>query len=452
VRVDLVVDETKLKYKQLVVQQSVEQKISARTTAFIQAFVVTRSGVGLGSVAFGTKTTFSDVTSGEASLTFNTAAPFPSLSLGARRVLSADAKGAMFFTYRHDGHGLKLQCSRNLGRGFEGILACGLGIESGVNARVVRAFTSSFSEEGKMLDRKVELGYSLGPRNASIDGSYSHHFTRFTVGEFSLSLDLVSGLVAKVNSRQTLENHSVVKAGVSAGARGVTLKLGYARGGVSIALPILLASSFRLGPAVAAAVVPPMAQYVIKSINDPLRRKRRRLEFIARLKSLASARARSKAQLALLAPGARKQRKVEEGEDGLVILNARYGMRLGELCSWSDDVKEPLWEDARSLSHPPNIDVTDQLMFLVKGGKLNLRAASKSSLLGCYNPCPSLPFSGAATGFPPCHLGPPKLFVRYRFSGFIFEIQVDDDESVCIPESPKAKLIGSVGLTSAVYE
>ena len=86
-------------------------------------------------------------------------------------------------------------------------------------------------------------------------------------------------------------------------------------------------------------------------------------EFLTRLRMLASARKRSKAQLALIAAGAQKQKKVERENNGLVILSARYGMRLSEHHSWDVDVAEPSEDDLATLSHPPNIDVTNQLMF-----------------------------------------------------------------------------------------
>ena len=112
---------------QFVIQQSVEAKVTDRDTVFIQAYVVTRGGMGLGSVTFGSKRAISSATSGEVTCTFNTAAASPSLSLGARRMLSRDSNGAMFFVYRPEGHGIKLQCSRNLGHHTEGVLACGFG-------------------------------------------------------------------------------------------------------------------------------------------------------------------------------------------------------------------------------------------------------------------------------------------------------------------------------------
>ena len=109
-------------------------------------------------------------------------------------------------------------------------------------------------------------------------------------------------------------------------------------------------------------------------------------------------------------------RKLELERKGLVILQAFYG----------DAVAIGVPEMVRTMKGA--LDVTVALQFMVKDSKLRLYAGSKKEYMGFCN----LAEEGAKV----------KLYVRYSFNGFVYEIEVEDLEPLYLPAF-RATLLGN---------
>lgn len=122
---------------------------------------------------------------------------------------------------------------------------------------------------------------------------------------------------------------------------------------------------------------------------------------------------------------AEENRGKEARKKGLVILRAFYGdeAALGNA--------ELGVGNAESSGKRRALDVTVALQFMVKESKLRLYAGSKKDYIG----------------FCDVSEGPEKtkLYVRYVFNGFVYELEVDDAEPVYLPAF-RATLLGSEDL------
>lgn len=115
-------------------------------------------------------------------------------------------------------------------------------------------------------------------------------------------------------------------------------------------------------------------------------------------------------------------RRREAAKKGLVILRAAYGEEaaIGPLAR-GEGGEEAAGSSERAL------DVTAALQFLVRDSKLRLYAGSKRDYVGF------------------CAMGEDaakaKLYVRYAFNGFVYELEVEDAEPVYLPAF-RATLLG----------
>ena len=133
---------------------------------------------------------------------------------------------------------------------------------------------------------------------------------------------------------------------------------------------------------------------------------------------------------------AEENRGKEAKKKGLVILRAFYGdeAALGnaELGVGNAELGVGNAElgvgNGKSSGTKKALDVTVALQFMVKESKLRLYAGSKKDYIG----------------FCDVSEGPEKtkLYVRYAFNGFVYELEVDDAEPVYLPAF-RATLLGS---------
>ncbi len=293
-----------------------------------------------------------------------------------------------------------------------------------------------------------------------------------------LALKLTTGSIeTEATASKQLSAVSKGNVSVTAGLGGVRLTLRYDRGGIRYVVPIALSSGFSLGAAFIGGLVPTSLNYLVSTLLRPYRERREaRLRYDIANK-LVEARKKALVQMEIMAPAAQTRRKSAETKGGLFVLRARYGYQLHEECDWRqvDAVK---WEDFQLLTsrprlpsdwdepentvsesneeqviteteegepssppsppiHPPNIDVTTQLNFMLSEDTLEMHGgATKANLLGFYNPCLGL-----------CNVEP-KLFIRYQIGHHVYEITTDDLEPVQLP-SHRAVLIGNTQDQSA---
>lgn len=143
-------------------------------------------------------------------------------------------------------------------------------------------------------------------------------------------------------------------------------------------------------------------------------------------------------QLSLMEKPANAKRIVEEQRHGLVILKAIYFVEEGD-----------------------SIDITTALMFWVMNGQLHLPSTTKSSMLGFYDVRREMPIEDVEIGYmaacwrlwnrlwfgepkevpPSSEILKPRLTVRYRHEGNLYEITILDDEALSLP-SPRAMKLG----------
>ena len=126
---------------------------------------------------------------------------------------------------------------------------------------------------------------------------------------------------------------------------------------------------------------------------------------------------------------AEENRGKEAKKKGLVILRAFYGdeAALGNAELGVGNAELGVG-NGKSSGTKKALDVTVALQFMVKESKLRLYAGSKKDYIG----------------FCDVSEGPEKtkLYVRYAFNGFVYELEVDDAEPVYLPAF-RATLLGS---------
>jgi len=143
-------------------------------------------------------------------------------------------------------------------------------------------------------------------------------------------------------------------------------------------------------------------------------------------------------QLSLMEKPANVKRRLEEEKNGLVILKAIYSAEGGD-----------------------SIDVTTALMFWVMNGQLYLPSTAKSSMLGFYDVRRETPLIDIEIGYmeacwriwnklflggkpkevDPNEVQKPRLTIRYRHQGHLYEVTILDDEELSLP-SPRAMKLG----------
>mmetsp|Transcript_20320 Transcript_20320/g.37763 ORF Transcript_20320/g.37763 Transcript_20320/m.37763 type:complete len:709 (-) Transcript_20320:191-2317(-) len=321
------------------------------------------------------------------------------------------------------------------------------------------------------------------PGGLGLHTGWSRSFGPKSQGKIGLKLS-TSGVDLELTSSRTLQPHTKGNVTLALGLGGVKLTVRYDRGGMRYVLPISLSAGLSFGAAIIGGAVPAAMDLFVNSLFHPILTYRKAVDKFNTQQLLLAEREKALTQCNILRRTAEARRAAAEKAHGLVILRARYGCQLGKQCDWRDVAvpvmedyvqeevrrprrpsdwdfddedeneqgQEPMPEQAQlqgqgegeeraqspqSASerpyeeHPPNIDVTDQLMFLCQSEQsLELHAGkSKANLLGIYNPC----------------LGTnqePQLYIRYKLASWVFEITCSDLDPVKLP-SPHATLIGN---------
>lgn len=223
-------------------------------------------------------------------------------------------------------------------------------------------------------------------------------------------------LEASVSVEKTLSKRSSVGFGVDVSqSSGVALKLSYTRERHQFDLPVQMTDFFDYRVALLSVIVPVTTFFSIRRfIYNPLQRRWKRQALYSQLKldyeQTKAERERAQEAREDMLQGSMES-KLREGQiDGLIIINAQYGMKVGEDKQLLEQVEK----------YPPFIDVTDQLQFQVRDSTLKLPEYSKSKLEGFFNPCPSS--SDDLT-----------LVVTYSFRGKKHRVQIADEEELVIP-------------------
>ncbi len=274
--------------------------------------------------------------------------------------------------------------------------------------------TSAISGELKTGDTSsVTLQYSkqLTDENDEF-GSYT---LSASVGASMASIE-ETDLELSANVEKALSKKSSVGFGVDVSrSSGVGLKLSYTRERHQFDLPVQLTDFFDYKVALMAVVVPITTFFSVrKFVYRPLQRRWKRQALFRQLKvdyeQTRAAREAAQEMRESMLQGSMESKLREEQIDGLVIINAQYGMKV-------DDKDKELLEHVEK--YPPFIDVTDQLQFQVRDSALKLPEFPKHKLDGFFNPCPNSEDV--------------VLVVTYSFRGRKHRVQIADDEELAIP-------------------
>ncbi|KAL8276647.1 hypothetical protein RQP46_010915 [Phenoliferia psychrophenolica] len=292
--------------------------------------------------------------------------------------------------------------------------------------------------------------YSLGPwGRASLEPFSSSSFTLGLINASGWSLHATSGLFASSLSTDygtTILSGVKLRVGASLSSQGgalstyvrgerrvtenvklamgldlamegtMTVKLSFMRLGQKLVLPIIVSSSFDPTLAVAFTVLPALSIVAANHFVVAPRKRRRISAKITELRAehaefIAERRMEARDAVALLEEHARKKMEQERNSNGLVILEATYGVlesRPSALPPTGEEEKDPRW-----------LDVTVTLSTLVTNSQLVIPSGrSKAALLGFYD----------------CAMGEPKtLRIRYLFKGREHLVEVEDTGAVAAP-------------------
>jgi len=310
------------------------------------------------------------------------------------------------------------------------------------------------------------LAFNAAPEHIGVSFSWLQKFTKRSEANFVVKLGS-DNIEMDIGSSRIVSSRTKAGFSLGVGIRGISINLTLQRNRWQYAFPIKLSRSFSIGGFVTAGLLPAITNYTILRILRPYKEVWKRRARFEEGNRLIKARTAARLQKIVMSRVAVTLREKEGKDHGLVILCARYGDQLHKRFDWRNvdppKVDGPIhmprpripsdWdeEDSNSTSdteteskvntnkdeqenyseHPSNIDVTDQLQFFVKDSQLQLHAASKSKLLGFYDPCHGL--TDVA----------PMLFVRYQLASWVYEITFSDLDPVELP-SPRAMLIGNV--------
>ncbi|BGP19685.1 hypothetical protein JCM10213_001861 [Rhodosporidiobolus nylandii] len=282
------------------------------------------------------------------------------------------------------------------------------------------ALLQPYSDSTLSLGLNHTSGWAAEATSAVFSKQLSVNYGTTVLGGFKVS---AGGVVTSVGAfsvalsadRRVTEN---VKAGMGVEMQpngALTVKLRVSRLGQRLQFPVLISSAFEPKLFLGFTLLPAAAMI---GANHFFLGPRKRARLSGKLKELRKEHAeyireQRKAALdaqALLSEHVRKRVAEEEAKNGLVIVEAIYGV----LEAVAEDAKIP--EDERRW-----VDVTVPLQSLLPPSVSQLTipsGRSKSSLLGFYDPA----------------LGEKKqLRVRYRFKGRLHEVTYKDREAVGLP-------------------
>jgi hypothetical protein len=295
--------------------------------------------------------------------------------------------------------------------------------------RTPKLYCQLFQEKFRDSSKKIKLVCSIeqSPSESEVSAKFVQNlnedqrfFVRSSIGTASSNVE--------VGLSQSLNPTSKVNFSLSIdSANRIDFNIRFQNRGLKILLPItLFEKQWTSLFATLFAGVPLLtyAAFLHFSAFKPLRR-RLRLFSTARISEEEEIRERilqeqkdlAYSQLAFLAPKAEESRQIQTDKNGLIILDARYGVELwGSKQSAPDSGRFAQWES-----------VAIALQFWVDREKstLDLGTFSKSSMLGFYKTKLPAGFSEDDR----------SLWIRYQYGSDVFEGVYKDFEAVHLPDS-----------------
>jgi len=314
--------------------------------------------------------------------------------------------------------GMSMGVKRHFGLGLVGSMGLGVGLLEGlrVSARHVAAATKNA--------RVLESTLTLSAQNVGVEASWTESLSDKVKAAVTARL-MQTALELEVEVSRLLSAFSTGSLAASVGLHGVAIKLRCSRGGLRFEFPLLLTKAPSVRAFMLTSAIPFLAHLAAEQVLKPHGQRWERQARQHAVDELAAARAQARAQMRLMKATAAVRREEEERRsDGLVVLVARFGARLHEAKDWSADSAE-------------NIDVTTQLQFFTRDARCVLAGGNLAQLLGFYDPC-ALEEDVR-----------PRLFVRYRKGGLVYEAFFDCDEPVVELPSARAVLMGEAGVVHA---
>ena len=476
---------------QLVMQTSVGGRASDRDHCTLSGYVVTRDGLGFGDMQANWRHVWQP---GILWTTMNVAAPFSKMfAVDVTRVLNADTglQVGLGGSVRRGETGISLSASRSVGDDLNASLEWKEGRDSGLtfslNKKNIKERSSTaFNVQVGGMDTGSGMGAGLTYKKILKDTTST---VRAGVKIGAGEIEVFAGHTRR------LTHHSRLGATMTLSLTGVTVKIKYKRGETEFVLPVRLSKS-TLGlespwSIFAGSLMEGFIWAGMEWMMAP--RRLREKERIAKAigikvrKERKSARAQQKM---MISPTNEIIARENNTVHGLIIVEARYGVRLCKKYPWStssvdeqdddadadsdssssgndgstnmsprtmtssarhfsDDDTDSEYDSDSEMEHdddvvrgmqtrlsdgsfyPPNIDVRIPLQFLVdKNHTLQLSGSvTKSKTLGFCNP-----------SIEENPVSPPKLYVKYSCGGQVYEITFEDEETVMLP-SPLAREI-----------
>ncbi|KAM0749395.1 DnaJ-domain-containing protein [Meredithblackwellia eburnea MCA 4105] len=264
-------------------------------------------------------------------------------------------------------------------------------------------------------------GYSLdltsGLFGTSLSGDYARTVLAGVRVRVGASFSTQGGLASYVKGTRRVTENTRAELGVELAMNGtMTVKLSVMRLGQKLILPVIVSSSFNPTLALTFTVIPALSVVVANHYIVAPRKRRKITNKIAELRKENSEYILEKRKEAAAASKLLEEhvaRKVEEErrKDGLVILEAVYGILEAK------DTPGPASEE--ELTGARWLDITVPLSALISSSQLIVPGGrSKSHILGVYD----------------CAMGENKrLRVRYLFKGREHEVIVADTEALSAP-------------------
>jgi len=443
--------------KQLSVDQQVEVSLTGATSLFGGLYVMNRKAVGIGMGYIGTRLQLGKgtwvsgtyVLSQKRKLTIETSRDL-SRAVNVRVSLSGAESGNV---------GLKLASSRRVSASLMGTadLAVGTCEDEAL------AFGLTSSNGKRELTGRLRVSDSEVALKGIYENRISNAFQVKCVGKVG-----TRGLECMLGATRNLSSLTAVNFGLSMALDGVTVSIKARKGRQHIYIPIKISArldpwSVLVGSVLNAGLNAGLVLLVRPFEKARVQRQLRMLE-----KELVEKQARERrnaaAQVRLMAEAAQRKAAAEKsamkGLGGLVILVGRYGTSaLPHQRPPDSDWYLPSREQDHNLDMASALDVRIALQFFVNKSRLYLPAGSKAGMLGFYdvaaNPTWLLHASTSADDNdaghskstaatfhapirPPHHRRKirrdrPRLYIRYSYLGKVYEMSVDDIESVDLP-------------------
>lgn len=367
------------------------------------------TGAGAAKLFLAASSSIDAATNARASLNVSVS---PEAELSLSRSTSPHCAVQQKVSFSKDGGAMVLNFMPWLSRSLSGSLGISIGagpsislglvqrsLSSGHSARCHLSMAEDQGELGFQLKYKAIKGFSLrlGP-------SISHTGVALQASCSSASSDGLTKFKWSLRVRP----------------RGASLKLILSRCGLRFAIPLELWPEGagplpwpELGLAVAIWLAPPLVLRMLRPIAGVCGLSRRPVATVDDPGREAAAEAAAARKL--MSRDAARQRTSEEAINGLVIIQAKYG---DPACA---TIFGPL------VASEAVLDVTDCLMAKVRGSKLQISDAPKSSLLGFHR---VFPVPGAA--LPDVTLQP-VLHVWYSFGGLQYSRSFGERDILLLP-------------------